>query len=85
MLNSVFLQHAVEAGLDLAMVNPAHILGVGEITAEERELAEDLIFDRREDALPRFIDALRDPQGGADGGGGRPSSPTRAGRRARST
>ena len=27
-LNSVFLHHCVEAGLDLAMVNPAHILGV---------------------------------------------------------
>jgi 5-methyltetrahydrofolate--homocysteine methyltransferase len=54
-LNSVFLQHAVEAGLDLAMVNPAHVLGASEISAEERTLAEDLIFDRQEDALPRLI------------------------------
>jgi 5-methyltetrahydrofolate--homocysteine methyltransferase len=54
-LNSVFLQHAVGAGLDLAMVNPAHVLGAAEISAAERELAEDLIFDRRPDALPRLI------------------------------
>ncbi len=54
-LNSVFLHHCVEAGLDLAMVNPNHITPYGEIVAAERELADDLVFDRREDALERFI------------------------------
>ncbi len=54
-LNSIFLARAVEAGLDMAMVNPAHIRPLDEITGEERELADDLIFARREDALPRFI------------------------------
>ncbi len=55
-LNSVFLHHCVEAGLDLAMVNPNHITPYGEIGEEERELADDLVFNRREDALERFID-----------------------------
>jgi 5-methyltetrahydrofolate--homocysteine methyltransferase len=54
-LNSVFLHHCVEAGLDLAMVNPNHITPYSEISTEERELADDLVFDRREDALERFI------------------------------
>jgi 5-methyltetrahydrofolate--homocysteine methyltransferase len=54
-LNSVFLHHCVEAGLDLAMVNPNHITPYGEIPPEERELADDLVFNRREDALERFI------------------------------
>ena len=54
-LNSVFLHHAVEAGLDLAMVNPQHITPYPEIPDEERELADDLVFNRREDALERFI------------------------------
>jgi 5-methyltetrahydrofolate--homocysteine methyltransferase len=54
-LNSVFLHHCVEAGLDLAMVNPNHITPYGEIPEAERELADDLVFDRREDALERFI------------------------------
>jgi 5-methyltetrahydrofolate--homocysteine methyltransferase len=54
-LNSVFLHHCVEAGLDLAMVNPNHITPYGEISPEERELADDLVFNRREDALERFI------------------------------
>jgi 5-methyltetrahydrofolate--homocysteine methyltransferase len=54
-LNSVFLHHCVEAGLDLAMVNPNHITPYGEISTEERELADDLVFNRRDDALERFI------------------------------
>ena len=54
-LNSVFLYHCVQAGLDAAIVNPAHITPYAEIGATERELAEDLIFNRRDDALARFI------------------------------
>jgi 5-methyltetrahydrofolate--homocysteine methyltransferase len=54
-LNSVFLHHCVEAGLDLAMVNPNHITPYAEISDEERELTDDLVFNRREDALERFI------------------------------
>ena len=54
-LNSVFLHHCVAAGLDLAMVNPNHITPYGEISERERELADELVFDRREDALERFI------------------------------
>ncbi len=55
-LNSVFLHHCVEAGLDLAMVNPNHITPYSEISEEERELTDDLVFNRREDALERFIE-----------------------------
>jgi len=54
-LNSVFLHHCVDAGLDLAMVNPNHITPYAEISEQERELADDLVFERREDALERFI------------------------------
>ncbi|MCK5650308.1 MAG: homocysteine S-methyltransferase family protein, partial [Gemmatimonadetes bacterium] len=54
-LNRVFLHHCVEAGLDMAIVNPIHISPYAEIDEERRALADDLIFDRREDALARFI------------------------------
>ncbi|MBV9310804.1 MAG: B12-binding domain-containing protein, partial [Solirubrobacterales bacterium] len=54
-LNSVFLHHCVQAGLDLAMVNPNHITPYPEIAEHERELADDLVFNRSEDALERFI------------------------------
>jgi 5-methyltetrahydrofolate--homocysteine methyltransferase len=55
-LNSVFLHHCVQAGLDLAMVNPNHITPYSEISELERELADDLVFNRREDALEKFIE-----------------------------
>jgi 5-methyltetrahydrofolate--homocysteine methyltransferase len=54
-LNSVFLHHCVQAGLDLAMVNPNHITPYAEIPEHERQLADALVFDRAEDALERFI------------------------------
>src|SRR5688500_13961092 len=56
-LNSVFLHHCVEAGLDAAIVNPAHITPYAEISPEQRALADDLVFNRRPDALQRFIEA----------------------------
>jgi len=55
-LNSVFLHHCVQAGLDAAIVNPAHVTPYAEISAEERELADDLVFNKRPDALQRFIE-----------------------------
>ena len=54
-LNSVFLYHAVKAGLDMAIVNPAHITPYFEIPDDQRKVAEDLIFNSDPDALPRFI------------------------------
>ena len=54
-LNSVFLHHCVEAGLDLAMVNPNHITPYFEINESERELTDNLVFNRSEDALEKFI------------------------------
>jgi 5-methyltetrahydrofolate--homocysteine methyltransferase len=54
-LNSVFLYHAVQAGLDMAIVNPAHITPYAEIPEEQRKVADDLIFNTDPDALPRFI------------------------------
>ncbi len=55
-INSVFLFHAVKAGLDMAIVNPAHIRPYADIPENERQLAEDLIFNRRPDALERVIE-----------------------------
>jgi 5-methyltetrahydrofolate--homocysteine methyltransferase len=54
-VNSVFLYHAVQAGLDLAIVNPKDIRAFPQIAEVERVLAEDLVFDRRPDALTRLI------------------------------
>ena len=55
-LNSVMLYHCIQAGLDMAIVNPAHITAYPDIPQEEKDLAEDLIFNRRADALQRYIE-----------------------------
>lgn len=59
-LNSVFLHHCVEAGLDAAIVNPAHIRPYAEISAQERALADDLVFNRSPEALQKFITYFAD-------------------------
>jgi len=64
-LNSVFLYHAVKAGLDLAIVNPTHITPYAETDAEQRQLAEDLIYNRP-DALPRYIAYFEEHEPQAD-------------------
>jgi 5-methyltetrahydrofolate--homocysteine methyltransferase len=55
-LNSVMLYHCMQAGLDMAIVNAAQVKPYAEIDEKERELAEDLIFNRRADALQRYIE-----------------------------
>ncbi len=55
-LNSVFLHHCVEAGLDAALVHAQEITPYSEIEADVRELCDDLVFNRRPDALPRLIE-----------------------------
>ena len=79
-LNSVFLHHCVQAGLDLAMVNPNHITPYSEIPDNERELADDLVFNRREDALEKFI-AHFESKGEEEGRRGRPTRPREWSRR----
>jgi len=54
-LNSVFLYHCVQAGLDMAIVNPAHITPYAEIPEDQRQLADALIFNRHPDALAEYI------------------------------
>jgi 5-methyltetrahydrofolate--homocysteine methyltransferase len=54
-LNSVFLYHCVQAGLDMAIVNPADVIPYAEIGEQDKKLAEDLVFDRDSEALVRYI------------------------------
>jgi 5-methyltetrahydrofolate--homocysteine methyltransferase len=55
-LNSIMLYHCVQAGMDMAIINPAHVTAYADIPAEEKEMAEDLLFNRRKDALQRYIE-----------------------------
>jgi 5-methyltetrahydrofolate--homocysteine methyltransferase len=58
-LNSVFLHECVQAGLDSAIVHPSKILPLARIPDEQREVALDLVYDRRRpgyDPLPRMLE-----------------------------
>ncbi|WP_431946670.1 methionine synthase [Actinacidiphila sp. bgisy167] len=58
-LNSVFLHECVTAGLDSAIVHAAKILPIARIPEEQREVALDLVYDRRRegyDPLQRFLE-----------------------------
>ncbi len=59
-LNSVFLHHAVKAGLDIAIVNIEKLKRFALIPHEEKVLAEDLIFARKPDAAQAFAARYRD-------------------------
>ena len=73
-LNSVFLHHCVAAGLDMAIVNPAHVTPYAEIPTAERALADDLIFNRRPDALQLFIEHYETAAARGESAGGAAAS-----------
>ena len=56
-IHSVFLYHAIKAGLDMAIVNAGMLEVYTEIDPELRELVEDLVLCRREDATERLTEA----------------------------
>ncbi|HTC30363.1 MAG TPA: methionine synthase [Candidatus Acidoferrum sp.] len=55
-LNSVFLHHCVEAGLDAALVHAKEIMPYAEIEPNVRTMCDDLVFNRRPDALQLLIE-----------------------------
>jgi 5-methyltetrahydrofolate--homocysteine methyltransferase len=58
-LNSVFLQMAIDRGLDAAIVNPAKILPLHQIDDEARQVCHDLITDARRPGYDPLEELLR--------------------------
>ncbi|HEU0310704.1 MAG TPA: methionine synthase [Sphingomicrobium sp.] len=54
-MHSVFLYHAIPAGMDMGIVNAGQLDVYDEIDPELREACEDVIFDRRDDSTERLI------------------------------
>jgi 5-methyltetrahydrofolate--homocysteine methyltransferase len=54
-MHSIFLYHAIPAGLDMAIVNAGQLDVYDTIDPELREACEDVILDRREDATERLV------------------------------
>ena len=62
-MHSVFLYHAIPAGLDMAIVNAGQLDIYDAIEPTLREACEDVIFDRRDDATERLIDLAESYRG----------------------
>ena len=63
-MHSVFLYHAVEAGMDMGIVNPGMLQVYSEIPADLLQLTEDVVLNRRKDATERlvmFADKVKQP------------------------
>jgi 5-methyltetrahydrofolate--homocysteine methyltransferase len=54
-MHSAFLFHAVQAGLDMGIVNAGQLAVYQDIPADLLELVEDVIFNRRDDATDRLV------------------------------
>jgi len=64
-MHSVFLYHAIPAGMDMGIVNAGQLDVYDAIDPELREACEDVILDRREDSTERLI-ALAEKYKGTD-------------------
>ncbi len=56
-MHSVFLYHAIAAGMDMGIVNAGQLAVYDDIEPELRELVEDVILNRRADATDRLLEA----------------------------
>jgi 5-methyltetrahydrofolate--homocysteine methyltransferase len=64
-MHSVFLYHAIQAGMDMGIVNAGQLTLYDDIPADLRELCEDVILNRRPDATERLLEAAPRFKGGS--------------------
>jgi 5-methyltetrahydrofolate--homocysteine methyltransferase len=62
-MHSAFLYHAIQAGLDMAIVNAGQLEVYEEIPDKLRELVEDVLLNRRDDATERLVDYAEEVKG----------------------
>ena len=63
-MHSVFLYHAIQAGMDMGIVNAGQLTVYDDIPPDLRELCEDVILNRRPDATERLLEAAPRFKGG---------------------
>ncbi|WP_422038094.1 methionine synthase [Roseibium sp.] len=56
-MHSVFLYHAIQRGMDMAIVNAGQLAVYNDLDADLREHCEDVVLNRRDDATDRMLDA----------------------------
>ena len=68
-IHSVFLYHAIKAGLDMGIVNAGQITVYDDIEPELLELVEDVVLNRRKDATERLLDKAEEIKARSGGSG----------------
>src|SRR4030095_12774388 len=56
-MHTVFLYHAIQAGMDMGIVSAGQLAVYDDIAPEPRELVEDVVLNRRPDATERLLAA----------------------------
>ncbi|CAH0990259.1 Methionine synthase [Sinobacterium norvegicum] len=62
-IHSVFLYHAIKAGMDMGIVNASQLAVYDDLPQELRELVEDVILNRRDDSTDRLLDVAEKYRG----------------------
>ncbi len=64
-MHAVFLYHAIQAGMDMGIVNAGQLAVYDNIDAELREACEDVVLNRRSDSTERLLEVAEKFRGGA--------------------
>ncbi|TDX29049.1 methionine synthase (B12-dependent) [Modicisalibacter xianhensis] len=67
-IHSVFLYHAIKAGLTMGIVNAGQLAVYDDLPAELRDAVEDVVLNRRDDATERLLDLAERYKGDGSGG-----------------
>ncbi len=71
-IHSVFLYHAIRAGMDMGIVNAGQLAIYKDLPVELRDAVEDVVLNRRDDATERLLDVAEGFKGQASGAKARP-------------
>ena len=66
-IHSVFLYHAIKAGLSMGIVNASQLPVYDELPADLKEAAEDVVLNRRDDSTERLLDIAEQYRGNGAG------------------
>ncbi len=67
-IHAVFLYHAIKVGMDMGIVNAGQLAVYDDLPEELRELVEDVVLNRRDDATERLLDVADKYRGDGSGG-----------------
>ena len=66
-IHSVFLYHAIKAGMDMGIVNAGQLAIYADLPANLRDAVEDVVLNRRDDATERLLEVAEEFKGQAGG------------------